>query len=60
MAWTREGGEVIRSLNTRELAALQSFPNDYIWPDKKARAMPLIGNAIPPKFAMQMMLDYRL
>ena len=60
LAWTREGGEVIRSLNTRELAALQSFPNDYIWPDKKARAMPLLGNAVPPLFAMQMMLDYRL
>ena len=60
LAWTREGGEVIRSLNTRELAALQSFPNDYIWPDKKAHAMPLLGNAVPPLFAMQMMLDYRL
>ena len=60
LTWTREGGEVVRSLNVRELSNLQSFPSTYEWPSRLTHAQPLIGNAVPPLFARQMMLDYRL
>ncbi len=37
-----------RVLTPRELAALQSFPDDYIFKGNKAKQLVQIGNAVPP------------
>ena len=37
-----------RVLTPRELAALQSFPDDYIFQGNKAKQLVQIGNAVPP------------
>jgi len=39
-----------------ELAALQTFPSTYRWPNTKSRACPQIGNAVPPRVA-QLLLE---
>lgn len=43
----------IRGLSAREAAALQSFPDDYIFhpTDQLESAARMIGNAVPPKLA---------
>jgi len=45
--------EQIRGLSLREAAALQSFPDDYIFypTDQLEPAARMIGNAVPPKLA---------
>ena len=45
-AWLSQGRVV--SMTTRALARFQSFPDDYILPDKKTLAAKVIGNAVPP------------
>jgi DNA-methyltransferase (dcm) len=37
-----------RILTPREVACLQSFPDDYYWPTSKVQAYLQIGNAVPP------------
>lgn len=44
-------GNKIRPLSIKELAAAQSFDDDYIWPKGAVATKSLIGNAIPPKMA---------
>ncbi|EPP2798363.1 DNA (cytosine-5-)-methyltransferase [Vibrio cholerae] len=44
-------GDKIRPLSIRELAAAQTFSDDYIWPDKSVTTKMMIGNAVPPKMA---------
>ena len=42
----------LRTISVREAAALQSFPDDYIFDTEFIdRACIMIGNALPPKFA---------
>lgn len=42
-----------RRLNTRELAAIQTFPDDYIFYGSQASKRKQIGNAVPPLLAKQ-------
>jgi DNA (cytosine-5)-methyltransferase 1 len=37
-----------RAITPREAARLQSFPDDFVFPDDFCRAERLIGNAVPP------------
>lgn len=46
-------GDKIRPLSTQELAAAQSFDDDYIWPDSAVAKKMMIGNAVPPRLAMK-------
>jgi DNA (cytosine-5)-methyltransferase 1 len=39
-----------RSITPREAARLQTFPDNFVFPDSFAAAERLIGNAFPPKF----------
>ena len=41
--------------NVRELAAVQTFPPDYEWPDAVKQAQRQIGNAVPPLVAQLLM-----
>ncbi len=49
--WVRDPQHGVRRLAPRECAALQTFPNDYIWPDKLADQYRVIGNSVPPALA---------
>ena len=44
-------GKYIRPLNVKELAAAQTFPEDYIWPESVTATKLMIGNAVPPLMA---------
>jgi len=44
-----------RLFNTSELAALQTFPSDYEWPEGSIKALRQIGNAVPPLVAQLLM-----
>lgn len=47
----------IRALTYQERAQIQTFPNEYIWPDiSKHDLDQLIGNAVPVKFAEMLAL----
>lgn len=41
-------GDKVRALTIQELAAAQTFPDDYIWPKGKTITKSMIGNAVPP------------
>ena len=60
LSWCTPGGETLRSLTLAEHAALQTFPTDYQFPEHRATAHTLCGNAVPPKFAEMLMSNYRL
>lgn len=49
--WLKDTNYGIRRLTPRECAAIQTFPKDYIWPDKLADQYRLIGNSVPPRLA---------
>lgn len=36
-----------RYLTVRECAALQGFPDNFVWPQARSQAMRLLGNAVP-------------
>ena len=43
--------EECRGFSVAEMAALQDFPQDYVFPDCLTASSRLIGNAVPPPFA---------
>lgn len=49
--WIRDPIHGIRRLTPRECAALQTFPSDYVWPERLVDQYRLIGNSVPPKLA---------
>jgi len=46
-----EPGPWVRSLEVRDIARFQGFPDDWVWPGGKSLAAQLIGNAVPPPMA---------
>ena len=50
----KEAGKY-RLFNTSELAALQTFPPNYEWPEGSIKALRQIGNAVPPLVAQLLM-----
>ena len=52
--WAVVDGDQIRMLNSRELAAGMAFPDGYRLPSKKEDALRMLGNAIPPTFAREL------
>lgn len=49
--WIKDPQHGVRRLSPRECAALQTFPEEYIWPDKLADQYRVIGNSVPPQLA---------
>lgn len=49
--WVKDPQHGVRRLAPRECAALQTFPKDYIWPEKLADQYRVIGNSVPPELA---------
>ena len=49
-----------RVLTAREMARLQSFPDDFIFEGKKAKQLVQIGNAVPPLLGKAIGLAIRL
>ena len=43
--------EQCRGFSIGEMAALQDFPHDYVFPDCVTASSRLLGNAVPPRFA---------
>ncbi len=46
-----------RALTARELARIQSFPDDFIFEGTSIQVQQQIGNAVPPKLAYQLALQ---
>ncbi len=46
-----------RALTSRELARIQSFPDDFIFEGASIQIQQQIGNAVPPKLAYQLALQ---
>lgn len=46
-----------RALTARELARIQSFPDDFIFEGTSIQIQQQIGNAVPPKLAYQIALQ---
>lgn len=49
--WALVDGDRVRMLNTREHLGAMDFPADYRLPRSKSSALRMLGNAIPPTFA---------
>ena len=49
-----------RVLTAREMARLQSFPDDFIFEGKKAKQLVQIGNAVPPLLGKAIGLAIRM
>lgn len=49
--WIRDPQHGLRRLSPRECAAIQTFPANWIWPEKRSAAYRLVGNAVPPLLA---------
>ena len=60
IVWVGKEAKVLGTLDTRTLAVLQTFSRDYVWPKRCKQARKLIGGAIPPHFAKQMMRGYHV
>lgn len=58
--WASSDGEVLRLLNARETAILQTFPPDYKLPSSNQLGIIASGNAVPPRLAEIMMQPTKL
>lgn len=47
-----------RGITVREAARLQTFPDDFEFPDTKKDATRLIGNAVPPKLIEEIVREF--
>ena len=52
---TQQGGSVRSTLKSADVAALQTFPQTYKFPQTQGPAFRLIGNAVPPQVAKLLM-----
>lgn len=46
-----------RGFSVREMAALQDFPDSYVFPECVTTSARLVGNAVPPRFAEVMAMQ---
>ncbi|EPH6098187.1 DNA-cytosine methyltransferase [Vibrio vulnificus] len=53
-------GDKIRPLSLREIAAAQTFPEGYMFPDSKTQTKLMIGNAVPPLMAKEIIRSVML
>ncbi|KXA92556.1 hypothetical protein AKJ64_02830, partial [candidate division MSBL1 archaeon SCGC-AAA259E17] len=49
-----------RGITIREAARIQTFPDDYVFPNNKKSASQLIGNAVPPKLISEIVKRFYL
>ena len=49
--------EECRGFSVREMAALQDFPDIFVFPECVATSSRLIGNAVPPRFSEAMAIE---
>jgi DNA (cytosine-5)-methyltransferase 1 len=52
--------ELNRVMTPRELARLQTFPDDFIFLSTKSNVLKQIGNAVPPKLAYEIAKQVKL
>jgi DNA (cytosine-5)-methyltransferase 1 len=51
--------ELNRTISAREMARLQSFPDDFVFSGRMKRVMFQVGNAVPPQLARNIALALR-
>jgi DNA (cytosine-5)-methyltransferase 1 len=56
--WLPDG--IVKSLSIQGAAILQGFPSWYEFPPETATAGSIIGYSVPPSFAAQLFIDFRL
>ena len=57
-AWvTLKDGKAVSHcrMSAQDLAALQTFPPDYLLPERKQEACLQVGNAVPPLLAQRLL-----
>lgn len=57
--WALVDGNRMRMLTVPELRRAMSFPDTYSLPDHKAEAIRMLGNAIPPRMAAELVKQAR-
>ena len=57
--WALVKGDKMRMLNTTENKAAMAFPSDYILPPRKSLALHLLGNAVCPPVACDLLTAIR-
>lgn len=50
----------LEKFNVQESAALQCFPKNYMFCEGRQNALKLIGNAIPPIIAAQLLPEFKI
>ena len=55
--WHLVDGDMMRALTVRELARAQSFADSYVLPDKVTVGTRLVGNAVPPLQAAEVVCE---
>lgn len=47
-----------RGITVREAARIQTFPDDFVFPDETRHASRLVGNAVPPKLIEEIVSEF--
>ncbi|MGA3360088.1 MAG: DNA cytosine methyltransferase [Halobacteriota archaeon] len=48
-----------RAITIREAARLQTFPDDFVFPNNREESQRLVGNAVPPKLIEELLEGFR-
>lgn len=55
-SWRFNDGQTLRQLEPWEAGVLQTFPKDYPWRGSRTSQFQQIADAVPPEFALQLLL----